>query len=248
MSITPAPSAACDPRHAVNGPAPDNNPSGSGHDARGRFTKGNPGGPGNPFNRTVADLRAALLACVTPQDVQEVMAALKEQAQKGNVAAIRLYLAYSVGKPAETVNPDHMDADEWQLRQQNLASPEQITHTFQHMPVKLANGIATAAAPCMIDDMVRRLDEVLKAPVALPMGDELSAPARGGTVAAPPSNGANGKHTPSGNGAKGGPAPSANGANGRSDGARAAAAPAPGDLRPPLAGRNPLQTVMARRQ
>src|SRR5271170_6788791 len=84
----------------------------TGHDQRGRFAKGNPGGPGNPFGRQVAALRAGLLACTTQQDVQDVMAALLVQAKKGNVAAVRLFFAYTIGKPGETVDPDRVDAEE----------------------------------------------------------------------------------------------------------------------------------------
>ena len=40
-----------------------------GHGTGGRFTKGNPGGPGNPMGKQVAALRAAMLAAVTPEDM-----------------------------------------------------------------------------------------------------------------------------------------------------------------------------------
>src|SRR5207248_10793741 len=60
--------------HRKNGHHPATNgtattpPAAGGHegrDARGRFAPGNPGGPGNPFARRVAELRTALLDMVT---------------------------------------------------------------------------------------------------------------------------------------------------------------------------------------
>jgi hypothetical protein len=72
------------------------------HDEHGYFAAGNRGGPGNPCCRQVAALRAGLLAAVTQQDIQDVIAALLVQAQKGNVAAARLFLAYTIGKPADS--------------------------------------------------------------------------------------------------------------------------------------------------
>jgi len=100
----------------------------TGHDQRGRFAKGNAGGPGNPFGRQVAAFRAALTACITHKDVQEVVAALLAQAKKGNVAAARLILTYSVGKPASTVDSDQADVDECQLIPESVAPPAEIKH------------------------------------------------------------------------------------------------------------------------
>src|ERR1700677_961113 len=73
------------------------NGAAEGRDRRGRFARGNPGGPGNPFGRKVAALRAALIDCITPQDIQRVMTALLLEAATGNVPAARLLLAYTVG-------------------------------------------------------------------------------------------------------------------------------------------------------
>jgi hypothetical protein len=201
---------------AVNG----NAGTGTVHDQRGRFVKGNPGGPGNPFNRKVAALRAALLAAATAQDVQDVLAAMLDKAKKGSASAAKLYLAYTVGKPADTVNPDDMDADEWQLRQKNAVQPGEIHRTFE-MPVQLANTIADAAAPAIVQSMARQMLAALRPPVAeTPKRDQVSAAAapsandeNGGP--APSANGASGKPAPSANDENGGLAPSANGASGK---------------------------------
>jgi len=227
------------------------NGNGKAHDQRGHFTERNPGGPSNPFGRQVATLRAALVAAVTPQDVQEVMAAMAVQAKKGNVAAARLYLAYSAGKPTDAPNPDQMDAEEWQLRQQNVARPEEIQHTFHDMPVQLANQVAATALPAIADGMAGKLLEMLKAPSA--------DAARTGAAAAPVA--ANASPPAAGTGERATATPSASGSNGAP-----AAQPMPAPVAPspigsngwpapvpcvpdaiPSINRNPLQTAMARR-
>jgi hypothetical protein len=81
-------------------------------EANGRFAKGNPGGPGNPFARRVADLRWALVEGVTPEDMRDIAVALALRAQAGNVSAARLLLQYTLGKPVEQPHPDRIDRDE----------------------------------------------------------------------------------------------------------------------------------------
>jgi hypothetical protein len=87
----------------------------TGHDARGRFAPGNPGGPGNPFGRKVAEFRQLLLECVTKDDFRKVMAAVISSAAQGNAQAQKLFLTYVVGKAVQTVDPDRMDIDEWNV-------------------------------------------------------------------------------------------------------------------------------------
>src|SRR5262245_7600498 len=83
--------------------------------AKGQFAKGNPGGPGNPFGRKVAALRARLLNRATEDDWDTIADALIEQARAGDTAAIKLYYQYTLGKPAQTVDPDRADIDEANL-------------------------------------------------------------------------------------------------------------------------------------
>jgi hypothetical protein len=188
------------------------NGAASGRDRHGRFAKDNPGGPGNPFGRQVAAFRAALIAAVTAEDIQRVMAALLEQAVKGNVGAARLFLAYTVGKPAAPADPDRVDVEEWQLVQQTVARPEEVERTFTSVPVQLASKVANAALPVMADELGEQLAARVKTPVQASRLHNEPAPSTNGPprspVGAPPvaaaACGANGK-----------PAPSANGANGR---------------------------------
>jgi hypothetical protein len=80
-------------------------PAGDGRDSHGRFAEGNGGGPGNPFARQVAGLRAALLAAVTEQDMAEVAQALVRRAKEGDVSAVKLLLSYTLGKPTASSGP-----------------------------------------------------------------------------------------------------------------------------------------------
>ena len=71
----------------------------------GRFAKGNPGGPGNPNGRRVADLRAALLDAVTEADIRAVAWSLVARAKAGVVPAIRELLDRLMGK-LQTAEPE----------------------------------------------------------------------------------------------------------------------------------------------
>jgi hypothetical protein len=96
-------------------PTPDATPPAAEgqRDAHGRFAEGNLGGPGNPFARQVAALRKALLAAVSEGDVEGVARELVRQAKGGNVAAAKLLLSYTLGKPVAPSDPDTLDAQEW---------------------------------------------------------------------------------------------------------------------------------------
>jgi hypothetical protein len=146
----------------VSGPAPaaPDTPvstGANGHDARGRFAKGNRGGPGNPFARQTAALRRALTAAVTEADMQAVAGQLVTQAKLGHLAAIKLLLAYVLGKPAEPVNPDTLDVQEWQLYQQTPVTSEALSTVLESMHADLACTIARAALPEVAQAQARHL-------------------------------------------------------------------------------------------
>ncbi len=77
-------------------------------DGRGRFLKGNGGGPGNPFSRQVAQLRSALIQAATPEDMKDIAQAMILEAKAGNVSAAKLLFQYLFGKPGEGIPPDMM--------------------------------------------------------------------------------------------------------------------------------------------
>ncbi len=120
----------------------------NGKDAKGRFTKGNKGGPGNPFARRVAELRKLLLETVTEDDLREAMRQLVTKAREGDVAAIKLLLQYTVGKPAQTVEPDRMDLEELELYQEE-SKPERATEALRGFPADMACELLRIALPCV---------------------------------------------------------------------------------------------------
>src|SRR5439155_25512773 len=85
----------------------------TGRDPKGRFAAGNAGGPGNPFARQTAQLRAALVQRVTSEDMGVIADELIFKARNGNLAAIKLLFQYVIGKPTVAVNPDTLDVQEF---------------------------------------------------------------------------------------------------------------------------------------
>jgi hypothetical protein len=76
----------------------------NGRDVRGKFTKGNRHGHGNPHNKAAQQLRGALYACVTEEDFQAVVQKLIEMAKAGSIPAIKLFLEHTIGKPPMPVH------------------------------------------------------------------------------------------------------------------------------------------------
>src|SRR5947199_69894 len=113
-SAMTATAAATNPQDPATPPEP-------GRDQKGRFAKGNPGGPGNPFAREVAAYRTRLLQRVKEGDVDAVADQLIQQARDGDLAAIRLFLLYVLGRPAAAVDPDGLDAQELNLYKREAA-------------------------------------------------------------------------------------------------------------------------------
>ena len=87
-------------RHEGNGTL--EKPAQEGRDSKGRFCKGNPGGPGNPFARQVAQLRQVFVDRVDEDKLEALVDMLLEKALAGDVAATKLVLAYTLGRPAVT--------------------------------------------------------------------------------------------------------------------------------------------------
>src|SRR5262249_18398897 len=117
-------------------------------DAKGRFTKGNPGGPGNPFTRHVAKLRAALAQRVTEADIQQIARGLLVSARLGHLPSIRILLSYALGKPSCAVNPDTLDIDEWRLLVQPLAQiASGLPQALMSVPAQTATDMVRTAQP-----------------------------------------------------------------------------------------------------
>lgn len=74
-------------------------PTGEGRDARGRFVKGAPAGPGRPARVTEREFIVRFRELVTPERFDAIGLRLLAEASRGNIAALRLVLAYLFGRP-----------------------------------------------------------------------------------------------------------------------------------------------------
>ncbi len=137
-------------------------PSATGRGANGRFAKGNPGGPGNPFARQVAAFRQEFMAAATKEDIAAIARAMIEKAKEGDCAAARIVLQYTLGKPAPTVDPDRLDEMEWeQWQRENIGTDSD--KVWMGMNASSANAIARAVVPVMqkehFAEIKREMDE-----------------------------------------------------------------------------------------
>ena len=90
------------------------NGSNGGRDKHGRFARGNPGGPGNPYARQVGRLRATMINAIQPDDLAEVIETLLEMAKSGNIAASKLLLDRCLGPPIQADILERIEALERQ--------------------------------------------------------------------------------------------------------------------------------------
>ena len=104
----------------------------NGRSTNGQFAKGNPGGPGNPYARHVARLRASLIEAVGDDGLKDIVQGMVTAAKGGDVAAAKLLLSYLLGKPVESVEPDYVEIHERKLqsKERALASDEKIAALF----------------------------------------------------------------------------------------------------------------------
>jgi hypothetical protein len=102
-----------------------------------RFARGNPGGPGNPFARQTAALRAYLIEHVTERDLQDILDILLLNAKGGHLPSIKLLFAYVLGKPKPVVEPDLLDLQEMLMLQQATQAPEALEAMCDQLPLDL---------------------------------------------------------------------------------------------------------------
>jgi hypothetical protein len=115
----------------------------------GRFGRGNAGGPGNPFARQVAELRKAMLDAVTVDRIRNIAESMVQRAEKGDVAAAKLVLQYTLGKPAPAVEPDRVEIDEHRLRAESAVPAHVWTEIFDHLPAGRVNELSDTLGPLL---------------------------------------------------------------------------------------------------
>jgi hypothetical protein len=189
----------------ANGASENQDKPAAERDGKGRFAPGNQCGAGNPFARRVALLRTVVLTTVREEDMHAIVRKLIELAKNGDVAAARLVLGYSLGKPAETVDPDRLDIDEWQLNAQTSVPLGDLVGLMSTLPAYNACNLLDVAWPCAIKHDYAPLTEALKSGA-----DKITWP-KG--FAAGSARGVGQGSNPAG-------APSTNGGDGRSKGGR----------------------------
>lgn len=82
-----------------------------GRQPNGHFGKGNRAARGNPVNRRMQELRRTVLDAEKPEDVADVFAKLRELAKEGDVAAIKLYLDTTIGRPPQALELTGADGE-----------------------------------------------------------------------------------------------------------------------------------------
>ena len=110
---------------------PTTPPSGeSERDSRGRFARGNAGGPGNPLGKQATAMRKAAMSALGPEVIAGIMRKFASMALQGDVAAGRLVLERVLGRPVDEPRSTSELEDEAryreiseQMRQQRPAPP-----------------------------------------------------------------------------------------------------------------------------
>jgi hypothetical protein len=72
-------------------------------------------------------MRQEFMKAVTPEDMAAIARAMIDKAKQGDVAAARIVLQYTMGKPVETVDPDRLDEMEWQQWQREKVTRESVS-------------------------------------------------------------------------------------------------------------------------
>jgi hypothetical protein len=134
----------------------------------GRFAGGNPGGPGNPFARQTAALRAYLIEHVTERDLQDILDILLLNAKGGHLPSIKLLFAYVLGKPKSVAEPDLLDLQEQLMLQQAAQAPAALEELCEQLPLDFQVQLTRHAQAGNAAAVVRVAQDKEPAPVAPP--------------------------------------------------------------------------------
>jgi hypothetical protein len=108
-------------------------------------------------------LRREALDAVTPNDVRVIMTKLVELASAGDVPAAKLVLAYTVGKPAQTANPDMLDVEEWDKFRKTAPMVDELASLIKPDSAGLLAGLRTSVQ-CLSRECADFLGVAQKAP------------------------------------------------------------------------------------
>jgi hypothetical protein len=156
-----APAPTPESLHEPN-PPPEPAPTArEGREANGRFTKGNRGGPGNPFARQTAAFRKHLLEAVTKEDMDAICTILIWRARGGSVPHIKLLFSYLIGKPTDVVNPDTLDRQEMEQYRQELGMEELVCAVGRALTPEVACTLVQAVRPVIMSHIGNALADQL---------------------------------------------------------------------------------------
>jgi hypothetical protein len=82
----------------------------------GRFTLRNQFSQGNAIAKRTRELRQAIFEAVSPEQVKAVITKLAELAADGDAVAARLFLEYTCGRPAQSVELSGPDGNPLELQ------------------------------------------------------------------------------------------------------------------------------------
>jgi len=102
-------------------------------------------------------LRETMLKTISPEDLQGIAGAMVERAKQGDVAAARLVLAYTVGKPGPAVDPDNLDVQEWLLWQQMAVPTQAVQGLVGNLQAPLACILARTLLPLIQQSLAQEL-------------------------------------------------------------------------------------------
>jgi hypothetical protein len=88
------------------------------------------------------------------------------QAQQGNVAAAKLIFAYVLGQPAKTVDPDHLDSDEWQNFKDTTNMYAEMPRVGMAPEPELPLRMVRFSRPVMSDLCGQQMHDLLRQPPA----------------------------------------------------------------------------------
>jgi hypothetical protein len=174
---------------SVQEETPKTNPEG--REANGQFARNNKGGPGNPFARTVAELRSRLLQRLKPEDIDAIADKLIELAKSGDVQATKLLFQYTLGKPVEQPHPDRIDRDEQEAflaNSMNQSTPLALTeHTPLQPALKVMRVMQDNRADLFLNDLLAgiKAQDEKEAGKRKPTVNKRPSPAQPATVSVP---------------------------------------------------------------
>jgi len=125
----------------------------TGRDANGRFTAGNPGGPGGARRRP-SDLRRAAEEAITAEHVQAMMRKATRMALEGNLTAMRLVLERTTGRAPETP----MDVEPIRIQLPRLQTAAHCNTAIERLFDGIVKGeVDRETAKLLIDTIQARL-------------------------------------------------------------------------------------------